>query len=93
MTHTYAVLEVSQAAYAEIRALLDAAGYRHAFHADDLREVIDMHGIALAVGEGASPQADIDRLRALLGKCLAVFETDVDVPGTDLVDEVRAALT
>lgn len=42
-THTYTILEVSAEAYEEIRALLEAAGYHHAFHDD----VIDMHGIAL----------------------------------------------
>lgn len=48
-THTYAILEVSETAYEEIKAKLEAAGYQHAFHED--REhgvVIDMHGIALA---------------------------------------------
>lgn len=42
-THTYAILEISAGAYAEIRALLDAAGYQHALHDD----VVDMHGIAI----------------------------------------------
>lgn len=42
-THTYAILEVSPAAYDEIRAKLEAAGYEHAFH-DGL---VDMHGLAL----------------------------------------------
>lgn len=42
-THTYAILEVSAEAYAEIRALLEAAEYQHAFHDD----VVDMHGIAV----------------------------------------------
>ncbi len=54
-THTYAVLDVSPAAYQEIRGKLDAAGYSHAFHdseGDNGSEVIDMHGIALQV-EGA----------------------------------------
>lgn len=46
-THTYAVLAVSPAAYAEIRAKLAAAGYEHTFHVEDGEEVIDMHGIAL----------------------------------------------
>lgn len=48
-THTYAVLEISAAAYAEIRAKLLAAGYWHAVHDGTDREVIDMHGIAVAV--------------------------------------------
>ena len=51
MSHTYAVLEVSSAAYAEIRAKLVDAGYDHALHTPAVsgedREVIDMHGIAL----------------------------------------------
>jgi hypothetical protein len=49
-THTYAVLEISKAAYKEIRDKLAKAGYDHAFNSDsEHKEVIDMHGIALAV--------------------------------------------
>lgn len=49
MTYTYAILQVSKAAYDEIKAKLQAAGYDQAVHEDpDGREaVIDMHGIAL----------------------------------------------
>jgi hypothetical protein len=47
-THTYATLEVSRAAYDEIRKKLEDAGYQHAFHEDGL---IDMHGIALTPEE------------------------------------------
>ena len=48
-TYTYAVLAVSHAAYTEIKAKLEAAGYQHAFHEDrDDGIVIDMHGIALS---------------------------------------------
>ena len=43
MTHTYAILEISSGAYAEIKQKLSDAGYQHAFHDD----VIDMHGIAV----------------------------------------------
>lgn len=43
-THTYAELRVSEEAYDEIRALLEAAGYQHAFMEDG---AIDMHGIGL----------------------------------------------
>jgi hypothetical protein len=32
MTHTYAVLKVSQAVYDEIKAKFEAAGYEHAFY-------------------------------------------------------------
>lgn len=52
-THTYAVLDVSPEAYAEIRRRLEEAGYAHAF--DDRNEggeVIDMHGIALRAKVG-----------------------------------------
>jgi hypothetical protein len=49
MTHTYAVLEIGAAAFAEIKAKLEAASYQHTFHEDDEHgTVIDMHGIALA---------------------------------------------
>lgn len=50
MSYTYATLEVSPEAYAEIRAKLEAAGYEHAIHRYDDHEVIDMHGIALCTG-------------------------------------------
>jgi hypothetical protein len=48
MTHTYAILEISQAAFDEIKTKLEAAGYQHAFepNAQDVA-LIDMHGIAL----------------------------------------------
>ena len=48
-THTYAILEVSHAAYVEIKSKLEAAGYSDQFHDDREGDgvVIDMHGIAL----------------------------------------------
>lgn len=48
MTHTYAVLPVSRAAYEEIWKLLKDAGYGEQFHGD----LIDMHGIALQIKAG-----------------------------------------
>jgi hypothetical protein len=45
VTYTYALLEVSAAAYDEIAAKLREAGYGQAFNSDG---EIDMHGIALA---------------------------------------------
>lgn len=45
MTHTYVVMELSQAAYDEIAAKMRAAGYDHVFGSDG---EIDMHGIAPA---------------------------------------------
>lgn len=48
-TYTYAVLDLSPAAYEEIRQKLTDAGYGHAFHTGrDGRTVIDMRGIAVA---------------------------------------------
>lgn len=55
VTHTFAELEVSPAAYDEIRGLLEAAGYQHAFLDGG---AIDMHGIGLVRGEAAPPEAD-----------------------------------
>ena len=46
MSHTYAVLEISRAAFDEIKRKIKEAGvqeYDHAFHGD----LIDMNGIAL----------------------------------------------
>lgn len=42
-THTFATLEISGAAYDEIRAKLVDAGYQHAF----IDDAIDMSGIGL----------------------------------------------
>lgn len=56
MTYTYAVLDVSEAAYNEIAAKLRAAGYSHVF--DKRRgekDLIDMHGIALAIEDTPTP--------------------------------------
>jgi hypothetical protein len=48
-THTYSILEVSQATYDEIKAKLEEVDYQHTFHEDDEHGlVIDMHGIAIA---------------------------------------------
>lgn len=45
MTHTYVLMELSDAAYAEIAEKMHAVGYDHAFGGDG---EIDMHGIAVA---------------------------------------------
>lgn len=50
-THTFAVLDLSKEAFAEIRHKLKQAGYEHAFIEQDGRLVIDMHGIAVAQDE------------------------------------------
>jgi hypothetical protein len=46
MSHTYALLALSPAAFEEIRALLEAGGYTDQFHAGDSGLVIDLHGLA-----------------------------------------------
>lgn len=54
-THTFATLEVSNAAYDEIAAKLKEAGYDHVFMEDG---AIDMHGIGLVkveAGDGIEP--------------------------------------
>lgn len=43
MSHTYAILEISDSAWREIETKLRDAGYHHVFHND----VIDMTGIAV----------------------------------------------
>ena len=56
-TRAYALLQVSSATYAEIRASLKAAEYDDAFTSDDGREVIDMHGLALLDGRADHAEA------------------------------------
>ena len=49
MAYTYAVLEVSHSTYKEIHDKLKAAGYEDQFHEDNGKDLIDMHGIAIAI--------------------------------------------
>ena len=46
-THTYVILEVSSAAFHEIKEKLLAAGYEYAMQAYSGKILIDMHGLAL----------------------------------------------
>jgi hypothetical protein len=60
-THTYVILRISSPAFYEIKAMLEEAGYQHAFHHDPdvdaqggddpapSEPVIDMRGIAVGV--------------------------------------------
>ena len=48
-THTYVLLQVSDAAYEEIAKKLREVGYDHVFSREDGH--IDMHGIALTRGK------------------------------------------
>jgi hypothetical protein len=60
MTYTYAILEISQAAYSEIRQKLIEAGCKHVFHGspDYSQPVIDMCGIALAASRESDRKTD-----------------------------------
>ena len=52
MTRTYAKLEVSREAYAEVAGALQAAGYGHVFRTEgNVREIIDMDGLALVAAK------------------------------------------
>jgi len=46
-TRTFAILEISATAFAEIEERLRAAGYQDQFHDGDAGLVIDMHGLAV----------------------------------------------
>jgi hypothetical protein len=60
-THTFVVLDLSGAAFAEISTKLKDAGYHHAFSKDDGRDVIDMQGIAVACEpEPSNPAATVE---------------------------------
>jgi hypothetical protein len=52
MTHSIALLEISQKAWGEIAEKLREAGYDHAFVTDG---VIDMHGIGIKAGKETEP--------------------------------------
>jgi hypothetical protein len=59
MTHTYTLMEVSRAAFDEIKAKMLKAGYEHAVHDD--WATLDMHGIALALAASTSETFTIKR--------------------------------
>ena len=46
-TYTYAILELSPAAFNEIKDKLEAAGYQEQFDVEDGKYIIDMHGLAV----------------------------------------------
>lgn len=47
MSYTYGILDISPAAFKEIRERMERAGYGHAVHNNNAGIVIDMHGIGL----------------------------------------------
>lgn len=67
-THTYAELELSQAAYDEIAGKLRAAGYDHAFMTGEDANgppAIDMHGIGVTRAASAAQVVSLDEQRAV----------------------------
>lgn len=56
-THTFAYLDLSPEAFAEIKAKLEAAGYQDAFH--DVGTTIDMHGIAVRADSPRPPERNL----------------------------------
>ena len=67
-TYTYVTMELSQAAYDEIRTKMEAAGYQHAIEKDG---TIDMHGLAVI-----PPHADIEK-RSLSDKLFRAKDQSV----------------
>lgn len=59
-TYSYVVMDLSPAAYDEIRQKMLEAGYHQAVHGgmDDGRVVVDMHGIAVAREAAEEPAQD-----------------------------------
>ena len=58
MTHTFAILDVRPAVYADIRQGLVMTGYAdEVLHVEDGQELIDMHGIALRSDPSILPSA------------------------------------
>jgi len=51
-THTYAILEVSERTYEEIKVRLERAGHVDRFHGSNGEIVLDMNGIALSKNPG-----------------------------------------
>lgn len=50
-------MEISQAAYDEIRQKMEAAGYQHAIDKDG---TVDMHGLAVTRSETVVESTDLD---------------------------------
>lgn len=59
-THTFAELEISDAAYREIEALLKTAGYDHVFVRGSEAPTMDMHGIGLVPKSRSDYRSETD---------------------------------
>lgn len=60
MTHSFVIMQISQAAYDEIKATFLAAGYDDVFIADRNGEIADMHGIGVQANKFASGPIPLD---------------------------------
>ena len=102
MSHTYAKLNISQAAFVEIAKLLREAGYDQSFHTDiEGNTIIDMHGIGLH-SEDAEKMRRLDdentALPMIAAKVMPCHYCGVDeiakcphgFPGCALADDVMA---
>lgn len=69
MSHTYAVLDVSEETFDEIADLFTKANYDHAFVYDDNTSsptpIVDMHGVALRRGSPRVPETRARVVRAV----------------------------
>lgn len=54
-THTYVILELSRAAFDEIKTKMLHAGYHFAFDEQKDKTIIDMHGIAVMEDDEIKP--------------------------------------
>ena len=52
MTYTYALIPVSKAYFDEVKSMMEAAGYHHAFNTHDGKPVLDMRSLALIEDDG-----------------------------------------
>jgi len=93
-TYTYSVLEVPPVVYAAVKALLTRAGYAdviHSPHGPGEREVIDMHGIALATAAGKDNNGVIEMgtiISATTGRARIEFQVGGELVQLD-VDKAR----
>lgn len=73
-THTFALLELSESAFDEIKEKLKEAGYEHAFMEEDGKLTIDMHGIGVTMGK------EIEIRKCQFGhrkEALSLYSTDI----------------
>lgn len=83
-THTYAIMDISTAAYNEIAGKLRDAGYDHAFQQSEGRECIDMHGVGL--------RAEIPADRTEIGGVQEEYDAAPE-RAVDVMAKIRRALT